>query len=127
MRVMKGSQVNQFIDANYTAPCYGNKDTKKEFIFDERDKDYFVIRTAMLIELPSRAVTEDLIKYQIMHPDEFNDAMYEHEKGDYYAWVGRDVKVLHDPTKKEEVQKIDKRSKEWRDSLLRQHKIATYV
>lgn len=124
MRVMKGSQINEFIDVNYKNPCYGNMDDKKEYIIDEKDTEHYLVRTALLIELPSGSMTEDLVKYQFLNQADFYDAQFEHESGDYYAWVGRDIKILHDPTKDKPVTKIDKRSKDWRDEILRQNKIA---
>ena len=122
MRVLKPSQVNEFI-GRFDMPVFGNQDKNKEYIFDMKEKDFFLVRTAKIVELPSGQTTEDQVAYQFFDQTAYEDAVFMHESNDFYPWLGCTVKVLHDPTKGDP-EKIDKRSG-YKEELKKQHRIAT--
>jgi hypothetical protein len=124
MRVMKGSQVNQFYDKNYTNPCYGNKDDNKEYIMDESNNDNYLLRIATVEELSTGQKVESIVKYQFYSRDDFSDAEFEHEEGRHYAWKEKVVTILHDPKLDKPVTKLDKRAKDWKEKIQIQDKIA---
>ena len=123
MRVLKPSDVNQFL-SRFDMPVYGNQDKNKEYIFDMKERDFYLVKTALLVELRSGHTVEDEVAYQFYDKTAFEDAMYYHEVGRFYPWKERTVTVLHDPTKGEP-EKIDKRGGSYKEELKKQHQIAT--
>jgi hypothetical protein len=122
VRSLSPSQI-QLTLSRIKNPVVGNKDTKEEFIFDESEKDNYLVKLTVKEQLSNgtfATLEERFVFYDQMT---YEEAQYYHSrsKGGYYAWLNCSIEVLHDPTAGEPKQ-IDKRSK-FKEKYLEQLKI----
>lgn len=122
MRSLTPTQIN-LIQSRIKNPVYGNKDTKEEYLFDESEKENYLVKLTVKEQLSNGTFATLEERFVFYDQLSYDEARYYHDsvKGGYYAWLNASIEVLHDPTLGEPKQ-VDKRSK-FKEKYLEQLKI----
>jgi len=111
MKTLRKQQLDTVM-SRFQNPVFGNQDTNQECPFDLSDAGNYVVKLTTLITTDTGKVFEDDIRYVQYPQTTFEEMYYDHQSKNCYAWVGKEIKVLHDPREgKPEPVKIDKRDK----------------